>query len=340
MESDGSADSSFNVLNKGDDYIVNNFDAVYPVLRKCLTCSTDDTLIIRALKLAFGPCLDLFTIDDLEENLLKYAGPVARNVFIRTLESIENKTRNGTICLITSFLNICQEILLLLTNVVAFTIGTVTTVKVLNVRSLLLCSTEILLECYQHFMKSEDCYGSQFIPLTKTLTTFFKKAQALQFNVLQLLSKIEVNYENCEVDILNEVLTFVYKAGIIVLNLDIKTMADLWKGYICTVTKYSDYLKASHEIGIPLQSLSENFVNNLQNLISGDCTDNQKFEKMVKVLCFILKIVIKITEKFNGYIRDCQNSLINLLILLNRCAIYRCESCIIGILINFFFQDK
>ncbi|KAL0280139.1 UNVERIFIED_CONTAM: hypothetical protein PYX00_001521 [Menopon gallinae] len=318
MESDRSTGSSFDVLNNGDDYIVSNFDTVYPVLRECLTYSTDYTSIGRALKLTFGPCLDLFTIDELEENLFKYACPGARNTFTRTLESIGSTLRNGENCIITNFLQICQEILLQLTNVIGYITKTVPTIKLLSVKSLLLCSTEILYECYQHFIKSEECYGLQFSSMTESLTAFFKKAQVLQFNILQLLSRIEVNYEQYEIDILNEVLTYIYKSGMIVLNLDIKAMADLWKGYICALTKYSEHLKTCHEIDIPLQCLLTNFINNLQNLISGDCIDSQKFEKMVKILCFILKIVIKITEKFNGCIRECQSSLINLLIILNR----------------------
>lgn len=123
----------------------------------------------------------------------------------------------------------------------------------------------------------------------------------------------------------------------IVINLDIKTMAEGWKGYLKMCEKYAEWLKDKMihfratailcvcveknmaEILSPVnisRKFSIIFTRFLYSLIMKfQDVSNAKQNRCLKVNDFIIKILIKITDIYSGYVCENMYPIISCLLL-------------------------
>lgn len=311
-------ESDFEKLYKNE--CIANIEKTFPLIQKCIEESSNETEILRAVELSFEFGLKVFPVDELEKQIFQYAGRAAKTIFIRKLESLEkvnqsvaNPNENYY-----QLINSCTEIISLFITIF-MQLNDFQILTMSQVESLLLYSAEISYECFCHCNKSEEVYGSSFSFITKYLTTCFKKCcEMLELLLNFLTDKLVCEFHGKrEVHILGDILMHISKCAIILMNLDVKTMAKVWKTHVGLLEKYFDYVKEDFNIAGTITYLCEIISFDADSAL-WNSQDDQEFNRKIKLACFNLKLVIKYCEIFSGCLSNCQKSLLSLLLKLCR----------------------
>lgn len=320
-------DFDFAVLNREDDYILDNIESILPIVQKCITSSEDEMAILRAIEIALGMCLHSLTIEEYESKIFQYACPAAKSLFIKTLQMIENfrpddiSTQSDIGDIYSHALHICGEVMAHLHRAYQY-LSDIEIIAVNNIQSLPESTAEILYHAFVHCKNSEQSYGAYYNKLTEALSNLCRKTSELQCQLLNLLTKqVEFHCDIAdELESLDKIMVYLYKSSSCLMNdfRSVKAMADIWKAYTALITKYSEQLKNHHNIAEPINCLCDNLIENLNQVIMNDNIEKGSIAKIVKIASFILKLIIKFCEQFCGYLGDCQSSLLKVLLILSK----------------------
>ncbi|XKL60045.1 hypothetical protein PGB90_001061 [Kerria lacca] len=195
-------------------------------------------------------------------------------------------------------------------------------IKHLNSRSLniedvdcVIKSTILILSTtFQHCRKNKNVYTEITNAVNEYITKLFIKCTELQIHFLEFLNNLKIDC-NCEkqLQLLITVLYKVFDIGTVVSNLDLKTMAQLWKGFTTLIKLYSPYLKDEFDISKVIRF----FFNEINEKIFSLCNiDNKLRTVTLKILCFLLKIVVKLCEYFVENLRNSYSDLFELILCL------------------------
>lgn len=315
---------SYDVLLNEDTYIRENAVTILPIVRDCIKKSKDDEFVLRAIDIMTSIFLECFSIEEYEDSIFKLACPAAKSIFCSTLKGIEGFKTNGiqtqTDLADTYFnlLNICIHIIESF-HTTYIHLNNLEIIAVNNVKSLIEFTAEILYHAYEHCKNGEQLYGDYFCKVNDILTKLYKTAAELQKLFLNFLTKVQFNREIEEdIELLDSMLIYLYKLSLTLMTVDVKTMAESWKTYAALNGKFSEVIKDRHNIGEPIKKLCDYLLTLLEDILSKEINDKEIIVKNSKVASFLLKLVIKFCELYNGYVTNCHSSLVNLLIFLCR----------------------
>lgn len=299
---------------------VSDYKNVFPLVRKCIEFSSNETEVLRAIEISLNFGLKILPLSQLEEAVFQYCCPAAKKLLqnkFKTLESLSEclDTTINSNTIFYQLLNDCSFILSCF-NKFFIELNEYENVNALEIDSLLLNTVNMLLICYCHCNASEKIYGKNFNLVTEYLTSCFKNCCKLQESILNIImSKLTFEFKNEveEKSSLIEIMVVLSKIGNNLRNLDVKMMAKVWKAFVWLAEKYCHQIKYELQIDNIINCLCENIV------LSVDIFFNQndvELGRNIKLACFHMKLIIKFCEIFSGCLKNCEKSLFNLLISL------------------------
>ncbi|KAJ4429437.1 hypothetical protein ANN_21606 [Periplaneta americana] len=291
-----------------------------------LKCQGQKSMSIQAVQALLSKCLPCIPVENVEEKLLQHVLPSTEQLFNETLEGIEIKLQAVGITQdedllesLNGLLQVCIE-LLNCTDCALQYILTVGKVEAALVPSLPRVTASVLLEAFKHCKESENLYGATFQSLGAVLTLLFQKSRDVQSHFLEVVSEnlqFKCTYED-ELVLLTDIVDTLGRIGMLVVGLDVKTMAEQWKGYARLAFQYADHLKPRLDLISPLQFLASDISQNLEKIVEMDPPDMKFVTRTVKVGSFTLKIIIKLCDQYSGYLGACHHELLYMLLTIYR----------------------
>ncbi|KAM3963372.1 FIGNL1-interacting regulator of recombination and mitosis [Aphomia sociella] len=160
---------------------------------------------------------------------------------------------------------------------------------------------QILINVFTHCKDSESIYGNNLVKVEKQLKDLFRSCHELQITYLMVLEKhfIFDLTKDVEQDVLIEALEINLKIGNIVQSLDVKTMAEQWKGFTIICEKHSIYLMDKNIYNECTNILCTMVRNNMKNALEVSIyQDDKVLVRSLKVTSFTIKILLKVTNIF------------------------------------------
>ncbi|XP_028043214.1 uncharacterized protein C1orf112 homolog [Bombyx mandarina] len=156
-------------------------------------------------------------------------------------------------------------------------------------------TSRILMIVFMHCRDSEELYGNVLKNVENQLKDLFRACHELQLTYLMVFEK---NFafdldEREHLLILFDALEINLKIGELVQTLDIKTMAEQWKGLIAVYEKYSNALIDTNIFNNCTAVLCGMIENNLKTALQAN-QDEKSILRSLKVTGFTLKILVKI----------------------------------------------
>ncbi|KAK3921161.1 hypothetical protein KUF71_010376 [Frankliniella fusca] len=182
----------------------------------------------------------------------------------------------------------------------------------------------LLLKTFRHCRESETLYGDLFTMVSDVLSAVFRQCYQVQSRFFSVISS-SINFDcsvETDVALLVEVLQILSEIGEQVTSLDIKTMAEQWKGYAKVLQLYLEPIRERLNIAYPISYLCLETKNNLEQLTRSP-KDIKCTSRLIKTTSFILKIIAKLCEQFgggHGYLGDSHSNLYQLLLTLHKYA--------------------
>ncbi|XP_023725992.1 uncharacterized protein C1orf112 homolog isoform X2 [Cryptotermes secundus] len=279
-------------------------------------------LSLQALQALLSKCLPCIPVNDVEEKLFQYALPSTRQLFNETLEGICTRLQDAQtqqcdklLDSVNSLLQVCTELLTCIDSALHYVLRS-GKVDAALVPSLPKVAVHILYEAFKHCKESEKMYGALFQPVGDALTSLFQKSRELQLHFLEVVSEnlqFRCTYE-AELELLTEILDMLGEIGQLVMDLDVKTMAEQWKGYARLAFQYVDHLKPRLDVAGPLRFLAADVSRSLKSVIEVDQPDMKFITRTVKVGNFALKIIIKLCDQYSGFLGPCHDELFKMLL--------------------------
>ncbi|XP_077284310.1 FIGNL1-interacting regulator of recombination and mitosis-like [Arctopsyche grandis] len=175
----------------------------------------------------------------------------------------------------------------------------------------------ILLSFFVHCKNSETIYSVHFHEIGTVITNLFKKCSQLQYLYFEVVDIMIFDLiQEDQFSTLLDVLDIIVTIGETVINLDVKTMAEQWKGYIKLSEKYADWIKdkfVHHRATTMLCKTLETYIN---DLTSNKTCETKDVKRWLKTSNFILKILVKITELFGSHVTRITDHFISCIILI------------------------
>ncbi|XP_069686340.1 FIGNL1-interacting regulator of recombination and mitosis-like [Periplaneta americana] len=328
--SSSNSESFYTLVDKLSEWttkeVEENLTDILPTLLSILKCQGQKSMSIQAVQALLSKCLPCIPVENVEEKLLQHVLPSTEQLFNETLEGIEIKLQAVGITQdedllesLNGLLQVCIE-LLNCTDCALQYILTVGKVEAALVPSLPRVTASVLLEAFKHCKESENLYGATFQSLGAVLTLLFQKSRDLQSHFLEVVSEnlqFKCTYED-ELVLLTDIVDTLGRIGMLVVGLDVKTMAEQWKGYARLAFQYVDHLKPRLDLVAPLQFLASDISQNLEKIVEMDPPDMKFVTRTVKVGSFTLKIIIKLCDQYNGYLGACHHELLYMLLTIYR----------------------
>ncbi|XP_066906715.1 FIGNL1-interacting regulator of recombination and mitosis isoform X2 [Halyomorpha halys] len=195
--------------------------------------------------------------------------------------------------------------------------------KLSYVKSVLTTLPSVLFLAFNHCNESEKLYGIYFLSNTVNLTSLFRKSYEISNIFYKWIDDcIHFDFErDDDTNVLIKALETLYSVGEIVVRLDIKTMVEQWKSLVKLTSKYACFLKFRLDISVPIKFLCSSLQNTIATLMVEEKEKNAKLKlRDVKLANFQLKVIVKLCEMYKGYLNGSEDSLLHLLLLLNRCS--------------------
>lgn len=193
-----------------------------------------------------------------------------------------------------------------------------------DVQLIILDATSILFVTFKHCNEYSQFYASAPPIFNENINSLFKLCNELLFQFLDFVNSVIIDdNEDADVELLNSILKATFNIGTVVSNLELKTMAQLWKAFTSLLQKYSLALRDHFNL---CQAI-EYFCTEIEQKISTIYDIPSKNRTvMLKVLNFLLKVVLKLCEYFSGFLSKCLHDLCQLISLLyhnsSTCAKY------------------
>ncbi|KAJ1525313.1 hypothetical protein ONE63_010135 [Megalurothrips usitatus] len=286
--------------------------------------------VLQAVYALLVTCLPCLPLDVVDKSLLCHTMPVVQLLFQESLEGIQlrldDKSQSDIEDIadtLSSLLQVCIELLKCLECVLQYLVsqGSVNISSVPNVPK---TAAVIMLQTFKHCKESESLYQEVFPTMADLLGSVFRQCHQVQCRFFSVITT-NLTYDcSVETDIVHlvDVLQILSEVGEHIMSLDIKTMAEQWKGYAKILQMYLEPLRNRLNIAYPLNYLCLEISKNLEHLVSQESPkDPRSVTRLIKTTSFILKIVVKLCEQFgsgNGCLRGCHSSLYKLLLSLHR----------------------
>lgn len=303
------------------DVSLENAKEIFPLIQKCLSISIDEIEILRSVEICSSVGLQYFSMESLEKEIFAIACPAVKKLFFNKLQVLENNVSLNEHQARTTYfqsLKTCSTILSYFCDFFLY-FSDFQEVTVTNVEHLLTVSVELMYKCIYHCEVSEKVYGPNFSLATDYLTSCFKKCSELIDLFLNFVTnKLTCNLnEDEKKQIIVEILVYLSKSGIALMNLDVKTMGKVWKTYVSLLEKYLCYIKDNIDVSETIKNLTRSITSSVETILLEN-EDKQELIRTIKLACFNLKLIIKFCELFADSLNNCQKSLLNLLMLLSR----------------------
>ncbi|GFG33844.1 hypothetical protein Cfor_12804 [Coptotermes formosanus] len=292
---------------------------------KILECSDQKALSFQAVQALLNKFLPCIPVKDVEDKLFQYVLPSAKQLFNEALEGIRirlqgvQNLQQDDVESLNGLLQICIELLTCIDNTLRYILG-IGKVEAALVPTLPKVTVSVLFEAFKHCKESEKVYGILFQAVGAVATALFQKSSELQLHFLKVVSE-NLQFKCMHKDgllQLTEILDAMGQIGQVVVGLDMKTMAEQWKGYACLAFQYVEHLKPRLDVAGPLQFLATHISHTLKRAVEMDPLDVKLITRTVKVGNFMLKIIIKFCDKYSGYLGACHQELLEMLLIVYR----------------------
>ncbi|XP_065226550.1 FIGNL1-interacting regulator of recombination and mitosis-like [Planococcus citri] len=202
-------------------------------------------------------------------------------------------------------------------------VNTLSSIPNLNVETIISVPKDtisVLLSGFEYCRKSStsvNLLNDQITQLFKTCYTFLR-------DYFVFINKLRINcqYES-EFNLLTEIVDKMYEIGAIVITLDLKTMAELWKGYTQVLKTYSAHLRNEFDISKIIRFLIRHITERITSL--DNSSDDKIMTLTLKVCVFLLKIMVKLCEYFEQCFADCSGELFEFALFLHKYSRFLCE---------------
>ncbi|XP_063905900.1 uncharacterized protein LOC135124621 [Zophobas morio] len=156
---------------------------------------------------------------------------------------------------------------------------------------------DVLFLTFDHCKRSQKIYTCYYKSVEE-IVVLFRKSQEVYTKYLSFLDT------HLTIDFFNETHVVAYKKIVDTIleisrtlsGVNMKSMADSWKGFIGFVQKTPNNGVLSLNLSPAIQILTEEINNNLQLLTEGEVPDSVKFNQNFKVTGFLVKVVLKLFE--------------------------------------------
>lgn len=154
----------------------------------------------------------------------------------------------------------------------------------------------LLLTAFRHCRKYENTYKRTDSVVSEHITCLFQKCNDIQCQYFSFLSSLIVDYDRDEqLKSITVILYKIFDIGVAVSNLNLKTMALVWKGFTSLLKSYSTFLKETFDVSKVIQFFCTDITEKIVSMYDADA----QFRSLnLKILCFSLKIIVKLCECF------------------------------------------
>lgn len=306
--------------------IEQNIDSILQELLRHVS-SDDKGRVLQSVYALLVTCLPSLSLEKANECLLRHALPAAQQLFYESLEGIKLRLSDtSSECFdaaetLSSLLQVVIELLKCMECVLQYIAGQ-GSVNISIVPSVPKTVALLMLQTFRHCRESESLYCDLFTVVSDVLSALFRQCHQVQCRFFAVLSS-SISFDcSVETDIVHlvEVLQVLSEIGEEVMSLDIKTMAEQWKGYAKIIQLYLESIRDRLNIAYPISYLCLDISNKLEQL-TGTSKDAKSTSRLLKTTSFILKIIAKLCEQFgsgNGCLRDSHSNLYQLLLTLHK----------------------
>lgn len=172
----------------------------------------------------------------------------------------------------------------------------------------------LILIAFQHCRKYDSIYKQVDATINEEITRLFQKCSGILIPYFSILSKLKVDF-NCEKQVLL-ITTLLYKifdVGVAVSSLHLKTMALVWKEFTSLLKSYNVFLKEFDSFKI-----IQFFCNEIMEKVASmyDNPDTVSMTITMKILCFSLKIIVKLCDYFSDGLKKSFKDITELILFL------------------------
>ncbi|KAK4884286.1 hypothetical protein RN001_000557 [Aquatica leii] len=238
-----------------------------------------------------------------ENKILKHLLPVLKSIQLNIFEDVEStilseKNLNEKMQILHKHLHTCISVLEVLDSVLEC-LSKKEQIGLGDVASVPINIIEILYITFEHCKNSNILYKG--LSNTNEILDVFKLSQEIHKKVL-IFMNCRVNIKEAQTHILKSFLQSLVKIGKILGCMNMKSLADNWRGYLDVSQKFFHVLNGNYSIKDAIQCLSLDIDKNLKSLLKNN--ENTKNLNSITKLCnFLIKIIAKICDVF---LRDSQ----------------------------------
>lgn len=179
-----------------------------------------------------------------------------------------------------------------------------------DIQSVVYDTTSVLSATFKHCNDHSHQYTNAPSVVNENINNLFKLCNELLFQYLDFIDNLHVEF--VDIEQLNDILEATFSMGTLVSNLELKTMAQLWKSFTSILQKHAD-LRDFFDVHRAIRYFCTEI-----HLKIGAIYEVSGKNRMValKVLNFLLKVVLKLCEYFSGHLNKCLPDLYQLVSVL------------------------
>ncbi|XP_068695409.1 FIGNL1-interacting regulator of recombination and mitosis-like isoform X1 [Montipora foliosa] len=201
-----------------------------------------------------------------------------------------------------------------------------------QVRSLPSAIIQTVKATFKHCKESEHIYGDFFQLVSQDLAMLFKRTYQLQKALMELLDKVQLNYDTTDQDIqdITDVCHQLLDVCILIGDLDTSILVNTWKVLKKLVTKHKDYIKDHLEVERLICHLCSSIesklclciqltscgLNGSDDAHKGSLStgDEAALAKMLKVMRFLVGHLVHLIKEYDGYYDKCIEDIFHFLL--------------------------
>ncbi|CAH3033867.1 unnamed protein product [Pocillopora meandrina] len=186
---------------------------------------------------------------------------------------------------------------------------------------------------FKHCKDSEKVYGDLFHVVSQDLAMLFKRSYQLQKGLMELLDKVQLNYDASDEDVrdITEVCHQLLEVCILIGDLDTSILVNTWKVLKKLVTKHRDHIKNYLEVDRLICHLCTSIETKLMQCVQlapfraedTGSSDGQKvtgdevaLAKMLKIMRFLVGHLVHLTKEYDGYYDTCLENIFHFLLMI------------------------
>lgn len=172
----------------------------------------------------------------------------------------------------------------------------------------------LILTAFQHCRKYDNIYKQVDATVNEEITRLFQKCSGILVPYFSILSKLKVDF-NCEkqLELITILLYKIFDVGVAVSSLHLKTMALVWKEFTSLLKSYNVFLK-----NFDVFKIIQFFCNEIMEKVVSmyDNPDTVSMTITMKILCFSLKIIVKLCDYFSDGLEKSFKDIVELILFL------------------------